>query len=53
MVRLVKNLPKTRYSPRNYVVADNDDMSKKKMKFIEGNAPDVIITSIFIIFNLI
>jgi len=40
MVRLVKNLPKTRYSPRNYVVADNDDMSKKKMRFIENNAPD-------------
>ncbi|ORX51860.1 Alg14-domain-containing protein [Piromyces finnis] len=40
MVRLVKNLPKTRYSPRNYVVADNDDMSKEKMSQIENNATD-------------
>jgi len=41
MVRLVKNLPKNRYSPRNYVVADNDTMSKEKMKLIENNSTDV------------
>jgi len=41
MVRLIKNLPKTRYSPRNYVVADTDDMSKEKMSQIENNASDV------------
>ncbi|KAG4085551.1 Alg14-domain-containing protein [Neocallimastix lanati (nom. inval.)] len=40
MVRLVKNLPKNRYSPRNYVVADNDTMSKEKMKLIENNSTD-------------
>ncbi|ORX81205.1 Alg14-domain-containing protein [Anaeromyces robustus] len=40
MIRLVKNLPRTRYSPRNYVVADTDEMSKEKIQLMEEGSKD-------------